>query len=206
MNCGFSNLETLKGFVLPEGQRATTTYDVRLQVLGKGIAAELEKWCSRSFGRVVGDQFVVGSDRGYIALPRFPLESVSLIELQTDLSTGYTVLPANTLLNMDQAAGLIEFGTPIGPFDAKLRITYTGGYWWETLESTEDGYPTTPPVGSAALPADLQLAWLLGCQRVFERARTMSLTGIKDVTRAGVQLLNIDEELRSMIAPFIRFA
>ncbi|MDR3405121.1 MAG: hypothetical protein P4L99_21685 [Chthoniobacter sp.] len=207
MNLGLGNLAVLKGFVLPEAQAATTDYDARLQAIGKGFAAHLENWCNRKFGYVANDTFTCTANRSYVALPRYPLITVADIAERDTAQDAFTSLgPVNEVaLNISEPAGIVEFGFITAPYFARLQFTYTGGFWFETLEPTDDGYPSTIPEGATPLPGDLQQAWLLGCQRIFERSRTLSLQGIKDITRAGVQLLNLDEEVQGLVAPFRRF-
>jgi hypothetical protein len=45
-----------------------------------------------------------------------------------------------------------------------MRITYTGGYWFDDAE-TED---TAQPAGTTKVPQDLKLAWYLQCGKVWQ--------------------------------------
>ncbi len=206
MNLGLGNLASLKAFVLPEALGSETTFDARLQTIGKGVAAAMERECNRKFGRVVGEEFVCSADRSYVSLPRFPVEEVTKIERQDDLTTGYVELAANTLLNLDISVGMADFGYPMGIYRSLLRLTYTGGFFFEPLEPTDEGYPTSVPSGSTALPEDLRHAWLLQCQKHFEATRALSTAGVKEDNKAPLISTRLDEGTLALLAPYRRFA
>jgi hypothetical protein len=206
MNAGLSNLATLKAFVLPEALASETTWDTRLATIGKGVAAAMANACNRTLLRTAGAVHVCSADRSYVVLPCYPVESIASIEQQDDLATGYTTLAANTVLNLDKEAGIADFGTPLGSHNSLLRITYTGGYWWEQIEPTDQGYPTTQPSGSTALPPDLQEAWLLQVQKHFERTRAFSTAGIKEGEKPFLPGTKLDDAALDAISNFMRYA
>jgi hypothetical protein len=57
----------------------------------------------------------------------------------------------------------LYFGDELGGSKTLLRITYTGGYWYNTSEEVVEEMP----VGATALPDDLQVAWLLQIQHLW---------------------------------------
>ncbi len=174
MNVGLSNLATLKAWLLPSGLLTGTDYDAQVAAIGKGIAAQMEKSCSRLFQRTVGDTFECSGDRAHVSLPRYPVEAVTTVELRTDMTAGF-VAQTGAILSDSLKAGLIFFGCNIAtPLD-RLRITYTGGYFFETLEPADMGYPTATPSGSYALPNDLLLAWKLQCEHVWGQRDKLGL-------------------------------
>jgi hypothetical protein len=205
MNAGLANLATLKAFVLPEALASETTWDTRLATIGKGVAAAMERECGRSFLRTAGDTFVCSADRSYMVLPRFPVETVTTIEQQDDQTTGYVTLGATTLLNLDKASGIADFGSPLGSYNSLLRLTYTGGYWWDILEPTDNDYPASQPNGSTALPDDLKEAWLLQCQKHFERSRGLSTAGVKEGEKQFLPSTKMDEGVLAMLSTYRRF-
>lgn len=208
MNAGLSNLATLKAFVLPEALSEETTWDERLLAIGRGMAVGFEKFCNRKFTRAVGDVFTCSADRSYLCLARFPVESVASIAQKDDETTGFVVQPANIIITIDQETGIVEFGTPLGPHTSILRVTYTGGYHFETLEPDDDGYPSAVPEGAAVLPEDLQHAWLLACQKIFERTRALSTAGVREPDGQAQFLpsTKLDEGIQAMLLPYRRFA
>ena len=167
MDLGLGNLDTLKRHVLAPALRPTTTYDLQLKALGLGIAASFEKYCNRKFARVVNDQFVCSADRDHTYVPRYPLETFTSIELKADINVGWEMQPG-LVLNVNEASGLVYWGAGISFQWAQMRITYTGGFFYETLEPDDAAYPSAPPAGAAVLPADLQFAWLLQCKHVWQ--------------------------------------
>ncbi len=174
MNVGLSNLATLKAWLLPSGLVSGTDYDGQIAAIGKGVAGQMEKSCNRLFGRTVSDTFECSGDRAHVSLPRYPIETVTTVEVRTDIAAGF-VAQTGAILNNALQAGLIYFGADIATHFDRLRITYTGGYFFETLEPTDMGYPTATPSGSFALPSDLLLAWKLQCEHVWGQRDKLGL-------------------------------
>jgi hypothetical protein len=177
MNLGLGNLDDLKQFILAEAVRAQTDNDVVLQAIGKGVAAVMERHCNRWFARVEGAVDTFTADHDTWTLSRFPVEVIDSVEVKTTDTEGW-VAQSNPILISELERGFIDFGAFLGDHRSRVRIAYTGGYFFETLEPSEEGYPTTRPQGSTARPDDLKLAWLLQCQHVFEGKDHMLPKGI----------------------------
>ncbi len=167
MNTGLGNLDTLKQHLLSPALRAQTTYDVQLTALGLGIAASFEKFCNRKFARVVADQFICTADRDHCYVPRYPLEVFTSIEMNADINVGWE-MQTGLVLTTNPVSGLVYWGAGISFAWAQMRVTYTGGYFFETLEPGDPNYPSAVPAGATVLPDDLELAWLLQCKHVWQ--------------------------------------
>jgi hypothetical protein len=169
VNLGLGNLNELKRHLLSESMRAQTTYDAAITTIGRGVAAQFDKYCNRTFERAVDATAEFSAERDHYYLPRYPIEAVGLVEQRNTLTEGWVPLPANALIfNRDDAIGLIHFYGSVGNWAVRLRVTYTGGYWFETLEPAEEDYPSAQPEGATGLPADVKLAWLLQAGRIWE--------------------------------------
>jgi len=183
MNAGLSNLDTLKQHLLAAALRATSTYDVQLTDLGLGITGAFEQYCNRKFCRVVNDTAVFTADRCEFLLPRTPLESVSLAELKILEADGWVAqTDPNYIRAINLANGIVDTGpVDAGPYYAQMRFTYTGGFFWETLEPSDPGFPTAVPAGANVLPAELKTAWLMQCKHIWQ---TIDPRGVKLVADA----------------------
>lgn len=205
------NLTQLKVFLLNESLRSDTQWDIALELLGKGIARRMQGFCNREFERIVDGTFEVPADRWHVTLPRYPLEAAPAIELREDLATGYVAQTFNdVVVDHNLAAGLISFVEPLGAAGARLRFTYTGGYWVpdDDAETPEDDDDL--PEGAFLVPEDLRLAWQLQCQRTWNVRDNMGtdVSGERSVqfvssTLAGLELV---PEVKEMLRPFIRYA
>ena len=167
MNAGFSNLTTLKGYLLAATMRTRTDWDDAIKSIGQGVASAFENYCNRKFARAVADTEILPADKCQFLLSRYPIESISAIDLKTTESDGWVSQVINTFLNtLDNKAGIVNCpdGADAGPWYAQVRFTYTGGYFWEQLEPADAGYPTAVPIGAALVPADLLESWLLQCE------------------------------------------
>lgn len=181
MNCGLGNLTGLKRHLLAGTMQANKQFDAVIQDIGLGVAGLMEQYCNRLFARAVGDQAVFQADRASFLLPRYPVESVSQVELKLADSDDFQVQPSTFVESTSLSAGIVYLPESAdgGPYWAEVRFTYTGGYFFEQLEPDDDGYPTAQPAGSKALPADLRLAWLIQCREVWNKIDKLG-TGLVD--------------------------
>jgi hypothetical protein len=159
MNLGLGHLTELKAHLLNPSLCSETTFDAAITALGKGVAARFEGHCNRGFGRVVDAIHEFGADRDHLPIRRFPIEAISKIELRETMTTAWVDQgTVNDLVAQIMAeAGMVILESPLGGWADRLRITYTGGFW----------YPTAPAVviqsgsvaiGSGGFAADIAFA------------------------------------------------
>lgn len=207
MNLGLGNLTELKTQLLAEALRAGTRYDAAITAIGKGVAAQIENYCNRKFGRVENDTYIVSADRTHIYLPRYPFESISQVEFKSDEVAGWVVQTGNTIVTQNVESGLVFLGAALGPYWSHLRFTYTGGYWFDETEENND----TLPSGATQVPADLKLAWILHCKTVWQAIDKLGV----DITKTGssnnavsgsLAALELSPAVTGMLGKFIRYA
>lgn len=207
MNAGLSNLATLKAWLLTPALRTGTDYDDEISRIGLGVAAQIEKACNRRFSRAVDYVEIVSADRTHYVTQRYPIETVTTIEVQQVKQDGWAVLP-DLIVNEQLAAGLLYFYGQQGWQRGLIRLTYTGGYWYETVEPTDVGYPTAMPAGATAIDPDLQLAWLMQCEHVWQQHDKLGIAiaekpeQIYSGALAKVRLL---DDVREKLQPFMRY-
>lgn len=156
-----TSLEQLKAFVLPVKERSATTYDAALTVIGGLVQGAMEGYCAQRFERVVGAMEVFSARREMLVLGRPPIEVVSAIDYRATAADTWAALGAS--YQVLEEAGVVELeGVVRG---GQVRVTYTGGYWWDASVEQEG----TLPEGARALPADLKGAYLVQCQAVWEK-------------------------------------
>lgn len=156
MNLVLGTLAELKAHVLAEALRSGTDYDGALTALGLGVAARFEQQCARKFARVEGDTYECPADVAHVSLPRYPLEEITALALRETLKGGWVDQgdPEDIIENLGEQAGLVYFGTIVAPLPARLRLTYTGGYWIdESGDGTIDNRSAVQR-GSVSLAAD----------------------------------------------------
>jgi hypothetical protein len=213
MNAGFSNLATLKANVLAVELRPRTTWDTQLAAIGLGVASAIENHCSRKFARVAGDTETFAADYSHFQLSRKPVEAISKIELKLSEADGWTTQVINDFVRtIDYERGFIYLpDVDAGEADQLIRFTYTAGYFWETKETSDAGYPTAQPVGSAPVPEDLKLAWLLQVRTTWQSVDKLGT----DITKTGaagefvtgsLPGLDLIPGVKQMLRQFIREA
>lgn len=160
MDLIFGTLDELKAFVLPDSERTGTTWDAALSAIGLGVAQSFERHCNRRFRRVENATFVASADRAALVLDRYPVETLSALEIRYVAATSWDSI-LDAVANVDQASGMIYLTHAPGWRGSMIRATFTGGYW---LNGTIDGN-----LGAAAtrLPDDLRYAWLAQCSHVW---------------------------------------
>jgi len=179
---GLGTLGQLKRFVLSAGIVAETTYDEALTFIGKGVAGQIDRYCNRTFkrGASITEDFRGGTD--FLPLARYPVESIATIGLKSVGETSFTT-QATVIDTVALDTGCLLLTGAIGSERDQLRVTYTGGYWYD---SSDDGTGSQPS-GSTLLPLDIQMAWLLECQHVWQSRDDL---GIQHVQQGGNALLN----------------
>jgi len=185
MNAGFGSLTVLKAQLLAEVLRADTAYDAALLAIGQGVVAKFENAADRKFARVVGYAEALPADRVNFLLERFPLESISTIELKLDEATGWvaqTITDFVRTIDLKNGLVILPDTADAGPYWGQVRFTYTGGYWFDETEEGTDSLPS----GATALPADLTLAWILQCRAVWSAIDKLGVEIIKTGSAAAV--------------------
>jgi hypothetical protein len=176
MNAGIGSLTYLKAALLAAPLRSATDHNTAITALGLGVAARMEQRTNRRFYRTVGDTWVVDAERTAFVLPRYPIESLTSIELRTTPSDYWqSQTLSGVVLHQDDAAGIVILNALLGSHRSQLRFTWTGGWWWDTTEDDTGAQPS----GSALVPADLRLAWLTQCKHVWARQDKLGLGHVK---------------------------
>lgn len=209
MDAGLSNLATLKARLLPSSLTGGTTQDNRILQIGRGVAGAFASFCNRDgWLRATGLTTEFTADRGHWIVPRLPLETVTAVDQKDSEADGFVTLGAvnDVVETIDKKSGLVHFGSMLGDAESFVRITYTGGYWWDTTEDSTGVMPS----GATALPYDLQEAWLLQCQRTWDTldkqgANVVSQGGSVSLLGLSLAGLNIPEEIQRMIYRYRRF-
>jgi len=208
MNLGLGNLITLKRFLLATDLVARTTWDEKITALGQGVARLFERHCNRRFERTADAIDIFTADRRSWTLQRFPVESIATIEQRDTVSGGWVSLGAvdSILIGWDAGSGVVQFGTVLGPYTSNLRITYTGGLWFDTTEDATG----VMPADATLLIEDIKLAWLLQCQKawqVMDPLGTGMTKGGGDVQLVGLSLagLEVIPQVKQLLAPHVRY-
>jgi hypothetical protein len=161
-DCGLGTLGELKRFLISPADVAETTYEEAIAAIGRGVAGLFDQYCNRTLkrGASITEDFRAGTD--LILLGRYPIESVASVSLK---STGESTFTTQTDIidTVGLNSGILQLVSELGTHRDQIRVTYTGGYWYDT---TDDG-TGTQPTGAALLPYDLKLAWLTQCQHVW---------------------------------------
>lgn len=182
MNAGFSSLARLKELVLPLPLRSDPEWDEQLLAIGKGVAARFQQHCNRQWPYVTAATYQTSAERQYLIVPHLPLVSVSAIARSREVSGGVASWEAlvvdDVILAISPASGIVEFGAVMGNYSQMLRITYEGGYWWDT---EEDGTGTMPD-DATALPDDLLDAWVAQCQAIISQRGILTTNSAPDLT------------------------
>lgn len=202
MNAGLSNLLTLKKYLLPSTWQDVTAEDDAILAVGLGMAGLLEGHCARKFQRTVGATQEFDAAACIVQLERFPLETFTSLELQTEPGGDWEDVTDSILRHMK--SGMVKIDGPLASEGfATLRATFTGGFWWDTTEDDTGSLPS----GATAIPAALQMAWISQCVAVYARMKNDGITaalanGSAAAASAfinGIELLPVVEK---MVQPY----
>jgi hypothetical protein len=203
MDLGLGNLIELKRRLLPATMLAQTTYDGAVAQIGRGVAGLFDAHCNRQFARLAGAVEQFNAERMNYILSRYPIETITTVEERSDMTSGWIALAVTDLIqNRDDSAGLLQFASVQGIYLDQIRVTYTGGYWYDT---TEDG-TGVQPVGSTLLPYDVKEAWFLQCQEIWDKRDKLGLSLIaKPETDSAVGKMQLTEITKTMLQGRIRY-
>lgn len=206
MNAGFSNLKRLKAAVLPAATRTRTDWDEALVDLGLGVAEMIEGHCARKFGWSAEDTHVEDGQRLIVSLPRYPVAAIEAVELQSEPGGAWDDI-SGEVLRQELRSGMIQFRNPPGAEYTTIRVTYSGGFWWDTDEY-EAG---TMPEGAQALPRAVFSAWVLQVQAIAQARDLFGTAGgaAQAKGRDNAALLpeaHLIPAVVSLLAPLRRFA
>ncbi len=172
MDLGLGNLIELKRRLLAATMLSQTTYDGTITQIGRGVAGLFDKHCNRKFARLVDavDQF--SADRTSYIVERYPIEDIGLWQQRDDIATGFQEIDGEPTINRDESAGLLQFGDVLGSYLSQVRVTYTGGYWYDTTEDATG----VKPAAATQLPHDVKEAWFLQCQEVWDKRDKLGIS------------------------------
>lgn len=180
MDLGLGNLDEIKKAVLPDANRVDKQFDFIIAALASGVAAQFNSITGRKLGRQVNVLEDFTADRTYYVVQSYPLESVTVLEQRDTMLGGWYPLNITNILNQGNSVGLVEFGYVLGQYYSRIRLTYSGGFFYETLEPFQSdgvtptaGYPTALPTGAATVPANLKAAWYEQVRFEFTRSDRM---------------------------------
>jgi len=204
-----SSLTYLKAQLLAEALREGTEYDAQIRALGAGVAGALDNFCNRKFAYAANDTVIFSGDRAHYYLPRYPLNDAADLTVETRVARTDAWAELDATLTTNPQTGLLDFGFELGSPLVQVRVTYTGGYWFDTSEAGSG----TLPAGATALAdsaPDVLAAWLLQCKKVWEVADPLGgrIVPSKDVPQlvglslAGLELIPIVKE---MLRPHMRY-
>jgi hypothetical protein len=168
MNAGLTNLDTLKRHLLAATMAGEARFDLQIATLGLGVAGAFDRFCNRRFGYLAGDEIIFTGNREHYSLPRYPLVSVTGVTARIDDDEEWATLEGEPI-STDSASGMVRFSGTLGDPDYRVKVIWTGGYYFETLEPEDSGYDAAAPTGATELPGELKAAFLLQCQAVWQQ-------------------------------------
>ena len=189
MNCGLGNLDTLKRHLLPSGSLAAETrFDAVIIDVGRGVAGLMDRHCNRVFAWGENITQIFRGNRSHWYMPNFPVAAFGKVELRYFKADNWSDISGQPL-SINEETGLLSFGYTLGVDPIQVRVTWSGGYWFEQLEPDDDGYPSAPPAAIASctalepgkfmLPDDLRMAWWMQCREVWNKLDKLG-TGLVD--------------------------
>lgn len=196
LSAGYAPTSWLKQRLMPEASQEETEWDDKIVSIGLAVAARFEGWCNRSFDREVGAVDTFNACARTWTLRRYPVESISTIEL-VDPDGDSSELDLGDFRLMEKA-GVVNLSHDAGHTMQRVRITYTGGFW------LDPGDGTAQPAGTTAMPAELLDAWVAQVQHACAARGIFSDVAMgPPAVGSGLGLL---DEVKETLLPLRRFA
>lgn len=180
-------------------------FDASLTALGLGVVEMIEGFCNRKFA-FGSDTHEEEASRVVISVPRYPVAEWSGVDLRDTPGDEWSDI-SSSVTRYESTSGIIYFRHSPGNDIQSLRVTYTGGFWWDTSEDE----PELMPEGAKPLPYALCSAWVMQVQAIAETrdlfgtqaATAAQKAANKNAYRPEAELLPMVEV---MLRPFRRFA
>jgi hypothetical protein len=162
MDLDLGNSEVLRKFLLPEAMWTGDNYAVPIAAIGLGVAKSFDQYCNRKFKRSTAhiDQFTGDRDHWYLGAT--PVESITSFQTKSDETVGWET-QTGAWTNLQTDSGRLWFGGSQWNEEYLVRVNYTGGYWYDATDTQTD----TIPANATALPKDIELAWKIQCQHLW---------------------------------------
>ena len=220
MNCGLGNLDSLKRHLLPATMQSDKRFDQVIQDIGLGVAGMIDKYTNRVMTYAEGVTRIWEGQRSHIYLPLWPIVTITKVELRYFLADSWTNISGQPLAE-NAETGLLHFGYTLGTNPIQVRVTWTGGYWFETAEPDDpNGYPSvvpaaitnaftaTPPGLEASkymLPPEVKLAWLLQCRRVWDGIDKLGTSVAQASNIVSDRMIDLQPQVKMILQPYIRY-
>lgn len=205
MNAGFSSLTKLKKAILPAPLRTRVDWDDALVDLGKGVVEMIEGHCNRRFAWVVEDTYTTDANRIVVSVPVYPVSVWDAVEMQSDPTSAFSDI-SGSVTRYESRSGILYFRSAPGDELGSIKVTLTGGYWWDTNEDASGEIPA----GATSLPFALFTAWTMQVQAIAQAQDLFGAASGKPQSKANENTLLPQAELlqavQSMITPYRRFA
>jgi hypothetical protein len=143
-----------------------TAQDKILNFYLKLASYRFEKECNRFFARVENFPEEFPADETEITVCRYPIETVSRIEIMEDLSGGWQPVEDVNFVVRNQC--VVSLFTPVGDWMQRGRIIYTGGF-------VLPGNPCAQ--GQTPLPEDIELACIEQTAFMYQNRERLGLVG-----------------------------
>lgn len=204
MDAGFGGVTVLKQRLLAESLRSRTDWDETLAAIGRAVVTLFERHCNRLFGFSDQARDTFPAHLVCWTLRRYPVYRLEKLELQ-GVGGDWRETDITHIRWIDPQAGLIDFATALGSAYELGRVTYSGGYWWDT---SEDGSGIPPP-GIEQLPPDLREAWLIQSEAVWSARDRLGLritqSGSPATEQQALVQLQLVPMVRDILQPYIRW-
>ncbi len=210
MNLRLGNLTTLKRHLLAAPlaagngpvAAANVIRDDVLASIGLGVGMQIELFCQRQLFWAEDDTVLFSGDRLTFVLPRYPVTTITAVDVRESFTADWqSRTVADAIGSLGQASGLIQMLAAQGWRHSEVRVTYTGGFWFDATEDATG----VQPVGAPDLPGDLQHAWLLQCQEVWNKRDKLGINlNSKPDERVGIARLSLTEGVQEILRPHQR--
>ena len=203
MDLDLGNSEVLKKFLLPEALIGLepNVRDTHINLIGLGVAKSFDQFCNRKFKRSTAHTDIFEADREHWFLAATPVESVTTVHVKNDEDTGWELI-SDGYINLQANSGRLWFGSQHGSHESLVKVTYIGGYWYDSTDLQDD----TLPANATELPDDISLAWQLQCQHVWGARDKLGLSTISAPDTANkTDKLELIPDVKRILQSYIRY-
>lgn len=215
MNCGLGNLDSLKKHLLAQTLAGETRFDLVIKDIGLGVARRFDRFCNRTIAYFDHATEIFSGDRDHWYMSRYPFISIEKVELRFFAADNWTNISGQPV-GINEETGLLHFNYTLGVRPMMVRVTWSGGYWYEQLEPDDAAYPSSAPAAvqaatsiepaKFALPDDLRLAWLMQCRHLWDSVDKLGTSLVdKPGQQSAMGALELVPDVKETLQRYVRY-
>lgn len=196
----FTELDVLKANVLPGELSERDDWNTQITAIAVGVAKAFDNFCNRILVRDTAKIDYFAADSPFVSLTCYPVESITEVAEKTSYDGSYTAVE-NSVLFLDEAAGLVHFSGNFGTRSTRMRVTYSGGFWVDTSVAQDGSLPS----GATQLPSDILDGFYAQVSHECTLRDILGVSGAAQQSNSGIAEIQLLPRVKEILSQYRRY-